>query len=75
MLAQRFLDVANVRLPNVKVTAKTISFIKTHPTMHRGSMRTFMGEIYTDKEYFNLAKWVNKKRLPGYSKWRKNLGR
>jgi len=71
VVAQKYLDVAGIRLPNIEVTAKTINFIKTHPTMHRGSIRTFTGEVYTDKEYINLAK----KRLPGYYKWRKNLGR
>jgi len=56
MLEQKYADAIKTKLSAVSVTSRTIGFILQHPIIHRGSVRVFTGNIYTDKEYSRLRK-------------------
>ena len=62
MLEMKYIDAIKTELPsNIPITTRTIEFIRKHPTMHRGSVRIFIGAIYTDIEFRKLRKYLRKK--------------
>jgi hypothetical protein len=63
MLEEKYVDAIKARLHSVPVTTSTIKFIREHSTMHRGSVRIFAGEVYTDNEFSKLRKY-SRKKLP-----------
>ena len=64
MLEKKYVDAIKAELPpDIPITTRTIEFIRNHPTMHRGSVRIFTGEIYTDNEFGKLRKY-SRKKLP-----------
>jgi hypothetical protein len=61
MLEEKYVNAIRAELSSgIPITTRTIKFIKEHPTMHRGSVRIFTGEIYTDKEFKKLRKYSRK---------------
>jgi len=64
MLEKKYVDAIKAKLSSeIPITTRTIEFIRDHPTMHRGSVRIFTGEIYTDSEFSKLRKY-SRKKLP-----------
>ena len=63
-MERKYEDAISTPLSKISVTLKTIDFIKTHPLMHKGSVRVFTGNVYTDKEFARLRKKALSKKLP-----------
>jgi hypothetical protein len=64
MLEERYVNAIKARLPSdIPITTRTIEFIREHQNMHRGSVRIFTGEVYTDNEFSKLRKY-SRKKLP-----------
>ncbi|MCL2164418.1 MAG: hypothetical protein FWH55_08535 [Oscillospiraceae bacterium] len=61
MIEKKYIDALNARLSPVSVTTQTREHILSHPTMYRGSVRVFIGRVYTDKEYASRNKVLHKK--------------
>ena len=62
MFEKKYIDAIKTELSSdIPITSNTIEFIRTHPTMYRGSVRIFTGAIYTDKEFKKLCKYSQKK--------------